>query len=55
MLGGSANSVLGSSNARSTKQPRPLAVAINEIVTALEKLPDEDLKARTDWLLGRLD
>ncbi|MCZ6863307.1 MAG: preprotein translocase subunit SecA [Alphaproteobacteria bacterium] len=55
MLGGFAKSVFGSSNERFIKKLRPLVAAINEIEPALEKLSDEDLKARTDWLRGRLD
>ena len=54
MLGGLAKSVFGSSNERFIKKMRPLVAAINEIEPALEKLSDEDLKARTDWLRGRL-
>ena len=55
MLDGLAKSVFGSSNERFIKKLRPLVAAINEIEPALEKLTDEDLKARTDWLRGRLD
>ena len=55
MLGGLAKSVFGSSNERFVKKLRPLVAAINEIEPALEKLSDADLKARTDWLRGRLD
>ncbi len=55
MLGGLAKSVFGSSNERFVKKLGPLVAAINEIEPALEKLSDEELKARTDWLRGRLD
>ena len=55
MLDGLAKSVFGSSNDRFIKKLRPLVAAINEIEPALEKLTDEDLKARSDWLRGRLD
>ncbi|MHA1536240.1 MAG: preprotein translocase subunit SecA, partial [Alphaproteobacteria bacterium] len=55
MLGGLAKSVFGSANERFVKKLRPLVAAINEIEPALEKLSDEDLQARTEWLRGRLD
>jgi preprotein translocase subunit SecA len=54
MLGGLARSFFGSANERFVKRLQPLVDAINEIEPEIEKLSDEDLRARTDWLKGRL-
>jgi preprotein translocase subunit SecA len=54
MLGGLARSFFGSANERYVKRLQPLVDAINEIEPEIEKLSDDDLRARTDWLRGRL-
>jgi len=54
MISGLARSFFGSANERYVKRLQPLVDAINEIEPEIEKLSDEDLRARTDWLKGRL-
>jgi len=54
MLGGLARSIFGSANERYVNRLQPLVDAINEIEPEIEKLSDADLRARTDWLKGRL-
>ncbi|MEJ2120954.1 MAG: preprotein translocase subunit SecA [Alphaproteobacteria bacterium] len=54
MLGGLARSFFGSANERYVKRLQPQVDAINEIEPEIEKLSDEDLRARTAWLKGRL-
>ena len=47
--------LFGSANERYVKKTQPLVAAVNEIEPALEALSDDDLRARTDWLKGRLE
>jgi len=54
MLGGIARNFFGSANERYVKRLQPLIDAINEVEPEIEKLSDADLRARTDWLKGRL-
>jgi preprotein translocase subunit SecA len=55
MIGGLARSIFGSANERYVKRLQPLVDAINEIEPEIEKLSDADLRARTEWLKGRLN
>lgn len=55
MLGALAKRLFGTSNDRLIKQMRPTVDAVNALEPELEALDDNALRARTDWLKGRLD
>ena len=54
MIGALAKRLFGSANDRFVKSLRTRVEAINALEPALEALSDDELKARTDWLRGRL-
>lgn len=47
--------LFGSSNDRYIKRLRPLVDAINQLESDLEKLSDDELRARTPWFKSRLE
>ena len=47
-------SVFGTANTRTVKQLQSTVDAINELEPSIEKLSDDELRGRTDWLRGRL-
>jgi preprotein translocase subunit SecA len=47
--------VIGSSNDRHIKRLRPLVTSIAQLENELEKLSDDELRARTSWFRGRLE
>jgi len=47
--------VIGSSNDRHIKRLRPLVTSIAQLESELEKLSDDELRARTSWFRGRLE
>ena len=53
MLGNLAKKVFGTANERYIKRLEPLVDEINEAEADVAKLPDDELKARTDWLKTR--
>ena len=55
MLQAIAQKIFGSANDRYIKRLQPSVDAINVLESELEPLSDDDLKARTDWLRGRLE
>jgi preprotein translocase subunit SecA len=55
MFGAIAKRLFGSANERFLKGLRPQVDAINALEPALEKLSDDELKARTPWLRKRLE
>ena len=55
MLQNLAKRLFGSANDRYVKTLQGTVDAINALETDLEPLSDDDLKARTDWLRGRLN
>ncbi|MDJ0947949.1 MAG: preprotein translocase subunit SecA [Alphaproteobacteria bacterium] len=55
MLGGLTQRVFGTANERYIKRLQKDVAAINALEPEIEKLSDEDLHARTEWLRGRLD
>jgi len=48
-----AKRLFGSANERYIKRMQPLVEAINAAEPEIEKLSDDELRARTDWLRGR--
>ena len=54
MLKGVARGLFGSANDRSLKRLSKTVEEINAVETELEKLSDDELNARTNWLRGRL-
>jgi len=54
MFGALARRLFGTANDRVLKSLRPTVAAINAAEPALEKLSDEELRARTPWLKERL-
>jgi preprotein translocase subunit SecA len=54
MIGGLAQRLFGSANDRYVKRLSRTAEAINALEPEIEKLADEELRARTDWLKKRL-
>ena len=54
MLGAFAKRLFGSRNERLIKSLRPIVDAINAKEAELQGLDDADVRARTDWLKGRL-
>jgi preprotein translocase subunit SecA len=54
MLGALARRLFGTVNDRIVKRMRPRVEAINALEPELEKLTDEELRARTDWFRKRL-
>ncbi len=54
MLGSLARKLFGSANERYVTRLQPLVDKINAAEADVEKLSDDDLRARTDWLRGRL-
>ena len=54
MFGVLARRLFGTVNDRIVKRMRPRVEAINALEPDLEKLSDQDLKARTEWLRKRL-
>ncbi|MGI9419644.1 MAG: preprotein translocase subunit SecA [Geminicoccaceae bacterium] len=54
MIGALAKRLFGSANDRFVKTLRNRVDAINALEPALEALSDDELRARTDWLRGRL-
>jgi preprotein translocase subunit SecA len=54
MLSSLFKRIFGSANERFLKKLQPIVVAINALEPEVEKLSDEQLVARTDWLKGRL-
>ena len=54
MIGGLAKRLFGSANDRFVKSLRTRVEKINALEPALEALADDELKARTDWLRGRI-
>ncbi len=55
MLTNLAKRLFGSANDRFVKTLGPNVAAVNDKEPELEGLSDEDLRARTDWLRGRLE
>ena len=55
MIGNIAKRIFGTVNDRSLKRMQSTVDAINAAESALEALDDAALKARTDWLRGRLN
>ena len=55
MLSNLAKRLFGSANDRFVKTLGPNVAAINEKEPELEGLSDDELRARTDWLRGRLN
>ena len=55
MIGALAKRLFGSANDRFVKSLRNRVEAINALEPELEALSDDELKARTDWLSGRLN
>ena len=55
MIGALAKRLFGSANDRFVKTLRNRVDAINALEPELEALSDDELKARTDWLRGRLE
>ncbi|MEM8800812.1 MAG: preprotein translocase subunit SecA, partial [Pseudomonadota bacterium] len=55
MLGALSKAIFGSSNDRYIKSLSKLIGAINALEADLEPLSDEAIRARTDWLRGRLE
>ncbi len=53
-FGALAKKLFGTRNDRTLKALQPTVEAINGLEPAMEALSDEALKARTDWLRGRL-
>ncbi len=54
MIGAFAKRLFGSANDRVIKSLSKTVAAINALEPELEALSDDDLRARTDWLRGRL-
>jgi preprotein translocase subunit SecA len=55
MFGAIARKLFGTANLRVVKQLQKTVNVINALEPEIEKLGDEDLRARTDWLRGRLN
>ena len=55
MISALAQRVFGSSNARYLKKLEKTVAEINALEPALEALSDEEIRARTGWLRGRLE
>jgi preprotein translocase subunit SecA len=55
MFGALARRLFGTVNDRIVNRMRPKVEAINALEPELEKLSDEELRARTDWLRKRLE
>ena len=55
MFGSLARRLFGTVNDRIVKRMRPTVEAINALEPDLEKLTDEELKARTAWFKKRLE
>ena len=55
MIGALAKRLFGSANDRFVKTLRNRVDAINALEPELEALSDDELKARTDWLRGRIE
>ncbi len=55
MIGALAKRLFGSANDRFVKSLRNRVEAISDLEPSLEALSDDELKARTDWLRGRLN
>ena len=55
MFGALASRLFGTVNDRIVKRMRPTVEAINALEPDLEKLTDEELKARTAWFKKRLE
>ncbi len=55
MIGALAKRLFGSANDRFVKSLRTRVDAITALEPALEALSDDELKARTDWLRGRIE
>jgi preprotein translocase subunit SecA len=54
MFGALAKKFIGTANDRALKAMEGPVAAINAVEPELEKLSDDELRARTDWLRGRL-
>ena len=54
MLGAIARKIFGSANDREVKALRATVEQINALEPEVEKLSDDELRARTDWLRERL-
>ncbi|WP_286792835.1 hypothetical protein, partial [Thalassospira sp. UBA4513] len=54
MLGAIARKIFGSANDREVKALRATVEQINALEPEVEKLTDDELRARTDWLRERL-
>ena len=54
MLGAIARNLFGSANERFVKKLHPLVDAVNALEAEVAALDDAALRARTDWLKGRL-
>ena len=54
MIGGLAKRLFGSANDRFVNSLRTRVETINALEPALEALSDDELRARTDWLRGRI-
>ena len=54
MLGAIARQIFGSANDRYVKGLKTTIDAVNALEPAVEALSDDELRARTDWLKGRL-
>jgi preprotein translocase subunit SecA len=54
MFGALARRLFGTVNDRIVKRMRPMVEAVNRLEPDLEKLSDEELRARTDWFKKRL-
>ncbi|MDQ2106560.1 preprotein translocase subunit SecA [Azospirillum isscasi] len=54
MFGALARKIFGTANTRTVKALQKSVQQINALEPELEKLSDDELRARTDWLRGRL-
>lgn len=55
MIGAIARKVFGTQNSRYIKRLQPTVKRINELEPELEKLSDDEIKKRTDWLKKRYE
>jgi preprotein translocase subunit SecA len=55
MIGAIARKVFGTQNSRYIKKLQPIVKRINELEPELEKLSDDEIKQRTEWLKKRYE